>query len=74
MGTMRTAVVAVTLSGSDYRRAHDSAHAAALLWNQVVDWVHAEWRGGRSPGKYDVQSFITSINPEDRPLHATPPR
>ncbi len=70
MGTMRTAVVAVTLPGSDYRRAHDSAHAAALLWNQVVGWVHAEWRGGRSPGKYDVQSFITSINPEDRPLHA----
>ena len=70
MDTMRTAIVPATLSGSNYRRAHDSAHRSAMLWNQAVDWVHCEWSSGRSPGKYGIQSFITSINPEDRPLHA----
>ena len=70
MDTMRTAIVPVTLSGSDYRRAHDSAHRAAMLWNQAVDWVHREWKNKRSPRKYDIQSFLTSIARQDRPLHA----
>ena len=70
MDTMRTAIVPVTLSGSNYRRAHDAAHHSAILWNQAVDWLHCEWNSGRSPGKYDIQSFLTSIAPQDRPLHA----
>ncbi|MHB1720199.1 MAG: hypothetical protein ACYCV1_08740, partial [Acidimicrobiales bacterium] len=70
METTRTPVVAVTLSGSDYRRAHDSCHLAAGLWNQAVDWVHSEWKAGRNPGKYDTQSFLTAILRKDRPLHA----
>jgi putative transposase len=67
---VRTAIVPVMLSGATYRLAHDSAHAAALLWNRAVDWVHSEWKEGRSPGKYDIQSFLTSLPREERPLHA----
>ncbi len=68
--TTRTAIIAVTLSGQNYRLAHDSCHTAATLWNQAVDWVHSEWKSARSPGKYDIQSFLTSIAPKERPLHA----
>ena len=70
MDFVRTAIIPVTLSGSDYRRAHDAAHRSAILWNQAVDWVHSEWKNERSPGKYDIQSFLISIPPQDRPLHA----
>jgi len=40
----RTAICPVTLTGADYRRVHDACHQAALLWNQAVDWLHAEWK------------------------------
>ncbi|EQD31199.1 transposase, IS605 OrfB family [mine drainage metagenome] len=67
---IRTAVCPVTLTGADYRRTHDACHQAALLWDQAVDWVHAEWKTGGNPGKYEIQSFLTSIPQEERPLHA----
>ena len=70
LGQIRTAICPVTLSGADYRRAHDSCYLAAKLWNQAVDWVHAEWHSGRSPGKYDIRAFLTSLPRGDRPLHA----
>ena len=66
---VRTAVCPVTLTGADYRRAHDACHQAALLWNQAVDWVHAEWERGGNPDKYEIQSFLTSIPQEERSLH-----
>ncbi len=68
--TTQTANVPVALSGSDYRRAHDGCHTAALLWNQAVDWVRREWEFGRSPSKYDIQHFLTALPLEARPLHA----
>ena len=70
MDSVRTAIIPVTLSGSDYRRAHEAAHHSAILWNRAVDWVHSEWKNKRSPGKYDIQHFLTSLAPEERPLHA----
>ena len=68
--TIRTAIVSIDLSGADYRRAHDACHVAGGLWNRAVDWVHSEWKNERSPGKYDIQSFLIFIAPQDRPLHA----
>jgi putative transposase len=70
MPEIRTAIYPITLSGADYRRTHDACHQAALLWNQAVNWIHTEWQTGRRPGKYDIQSFLTSLPPENRPLHA----
>ena len=70
MTIMRTAVIPISLSGGDYRIAHDAAHTAANLYNQAVDWVHAEWKAGRLPNKYDIRAFLTSIPLKDRPLHA----
>ena len=66
----RTAIVPVTLAGASYRLAHDACHRAALLWNQAVDWVHAEWETGGQPGRYDIQSFLNSLPRQDRHLHA----
>ena len=67
---VRAAIVPVTLSGADYRRAHDAHHIAAGLWDQEVDWVHGEWKAKHNPGKYDIRAFLTSIPREQRPLHA----
>ena len=69
-GEYRTAIVHVTLTGSSYRLAHDSCHAAALLWNQAVDFVHGEWKAKRSPSKYAIQAHLNSLDRQDRPLHA----
>ena len=66
----RTAIVHVTLTGASYRLAHDSCHAAALLWNQAVGFVHGEWKAKRSPSKYDIQAHLNSLDRQDRPLHA----
>ncbi len=44
---------------------------AALLWNQAVDWVHAEWKADHNNlSKYDIQHFLTALPLENRPLHA----
>ena len=66
----RTAIVHVTLTEASYRLAHDSCHAAALLWNQSVDFVHGEWKAKRSPSKYDIQAHLISLDRQNRPLHA----
>ncbi len=70
LGQTRTAICPVTLSGADHRRAHDACHLAAKLWERVVDWVHSEWKAKRSPGKYDIRAFLTSLPLQERPLHA----
>lgn len=68
--THRTAVVPVQLSAADHRRAHDAYYCAAGLWNRATYWVHAEWSAGRNPSKYDIQHFLTALDPAERPLHA----
>lgn len=67
----RTAIVPVTLSAADYRRAHDACHVAAQVWNLCVGWVRAQWTlgPGHDPGKYDIQKFVSTISPADRPIH-----
>jgi putative transposase len=69
-GQTRTAIRPMTLTGYDYRRAHEAAHLAAGLWNQAVQWTRQEWDAGRKPGKYDIQSFLTALPAGERPLHA----
>jgi putative transposase len=67
---IRTAIVPVTLSGANYRQAHDAHHIAAGLWGEALNWVHAEWKAKHNPSKYDIRAFLTSIPREQRPLHA----
>jgi putative transposase len=67
---IRVAICPLTLTGADYRRAHEACHQAALLWNRAVNWVHTEWKAGNNPEKYEIQSFLTSLPRDERPLHA----
>ncbi|MGC8626151.1 MAG: hypothetical protein ACP5VR_01125 [Acidimicrobiales bacterium] len=66
----KTAVVNVPLTGAYYRLAHDACRTAGLLWDVAVDWVHDERAQRRSPDKYDIRKFLTSLPREDRPLRS----
>ncbi|MGP3922344.1 RNA-guided endonuclease InsQ/TnpB family protein [Streptomyces sp. 8N616] len=67
---MRTQIVPVRLNRADHARAHAACHAAALLWNSTVGWLHDQWRQGRAPRREDVRRYVTSLPAEQRPLHA----
>ena len=41
--TWRTSVVPISLSGRDYRLAHQACHRSALLWNCIVQGLHEFW-------------------------------
>ena len=70
METTRTAVIPVSLSAADYRRAHEACHISAQLWNQATDFVHTRWKEHKDPSKYEIQHFLTALPEEYRPLHA----
>ena len=70
MEQTRTAIVSIRLTGAAYRQAHVACHQAAALWNQAVDFLHAEWRAGRDPSRYALRAFLTGLAAADRPLHA----
>lgn len=70
MEQTRTAIVPIRLTGAAYRQAHAACHQAAALWNQAVDFLHAEWKAGRHPSRYDLRAFLTGLAAADRPLHA----
>ena len=72
--TTRTAIVAFPLFGGDYRRAHEAHHLAAGLWDQEVDWVHAEWKAKRNPGKYDIRAFLRPCRRTSARFTPTRPR
>ena len=65
-----TAIVPVHLPWKQHRSAHAACHAAALLWNQTVDWLHGQWRAKKSPKKEDIRRFVTSLPAGARPFHA----
>lgn len=64
----RTAIVPVTLSAADYRRAHDAAHKAGLAWNQLVDFQRTHWATHHvDPTLKELRHFVCSLG---LPLHA----
>jgi IS605 OrfB family transposase len=65
-----TAIVPVHLPWKHHLAAHKACHAAALLWNEAVNWLHGQWREKESPGKEDIRRFVTSLPNEQRPFHA----
>jgi IS605 OrfB family transposase len=65
-----TAIVPVHLPWKQHLAAHEACHAAALLWNQTVDWLHAQWRAKKSPKKEDIRRYVTALPAEARPFHA----
>jgi hypothetical protein len=61
----RTAICPVTLTSADYHRAHDACYRAALLWNQVVGWVH------KAKSLSVAQNRATPVQ-EYKPMQANP--
>jgi putative transposase len=65
----RTAIVPVRLTGTTYRAAHTAAHAAAEIWNNAVEWVHATWADGLDPDVWAIKKYLLTLTPHERPLH-----
>ena len=65
-----TAIVPVHLPWKQHLAAHKACHAAALVWNEAVNWLHGQWREKKSPGKEDLRRFVTAVPNEQRPFHA----
>ena len=65
-----TAIVPVHLPWKQHLAAHKACHAAALVWNEAVNWLHGQWREKKSPGKEDLRRFVTSLPNDLRPFHA----
>ncbi|MDQ2738006.1 MAG: transposase [Actinomycetota bacterium] len=67
----RTAVRPVALSPTDYRRAHEAAHALAGVWNQAITWVRGQWDGPdhHSPDVWETKRYLTTLLADVRPLH-----
>ena len=63
-------MVPVWLNRAQYVTAHEGAHNAALLWNEVVVWVRSQWAAGCSPGKYEIKRYAVGLDRSRFPLHA----
>jgi putative transposase len=67
----RTAVVPVTLSAGDYRRAHEGCHNAALIWNQLVIFQRTFWDVQETDPDYkQLREHIKSLPEELRTMHS----
>lgn len=67
----RTAVVPVSLTGADYRRAHQGCHAAALLYNHLIESLRRFWDSEqRDPSTSQLRSFIPTAPDEALEIHA----
>src|SRR6516225_6662407 len=65
-----TAIVPVHLPWNQHVAAHAACHAAALLWNRTVEWLHGQWRDKKSPKKEEIRRYVTALPAEARPFHA----
>lgn len=69
--TFRTAVVPVTLSGADYRRAHQACHHAGLLWNHLLSALRDHWKAEqRDPSTKQLRQHIATAPEAAQRLHA----
>jgi transposase len=64
-------VLPVHLSGLAYRRAHEAAHANALLWNHAVDSVHQFWDTAETdPTIKELRHLVAAADPALLELHS----
>ncbi len=67
---MRVAVIPAWFNRANHSRLHEATHENALLWNKLVNWVHAEWTNGRhNLSKRDLRDYADSFN-TTVPLHS----
>lgn len=67
-GEIPTAVIPVTVYGSNCRRAREACNVAGLLRNQATDWVRVQWKKGRDLSKHDISCLQTAFTLEARLL------
>lgn len=68
MDTMRVAMIPVWLNRANHLYAHEGAHNAALLWNDLVAWTRAEWANGRHPNKASIENYADTL--KTYPIHS----
>jgi putative transposase len=67
----RTSVVPVTLSQSDYSRAHEAAHASALMWNSLLEYQREFWAEKLTdPTTKQRRHHLAAVDPALQILHS----
>lgn len=67
----RTSVVPVTLSRTDFSRAHEAAHASALMWNSLVEYQQEFWAEHQaSPTTKQLRHHLAAVDPMLQILHS----
>lgn len=67
----RTIIVPVSLSGAQYRLAHESCHKASHLWNATVLYLKKYWIENKiDPSTKQLRHALAASNPELLGLHA----
>ena len=67
----RTVTVPVSLTGAEYRLAHESFHKAALIWNGLVEYVQAYWKTTKgTPSTSELRAVYADFNPAILDIHS----
>lgn len=67
----RTIIVPITLSGAQYRLAHEACHNSALLWNEAVKYQRAYWDEYKiDPSLKQLRHAIAAASTDITGLHA----
>jgi putative transposase len=67
---VRVAIVPVWFNRAKHQRLHEACHENAGLWNELVEWVRAEWKNGHHKvSKRDILNHADSLN-KSIPLHS----
>ena len=68
-GIARTAMVRVWLTRAQHEQAHDASHAAALQWNQLVEWLRTYWVENETDPEFkDLRAYGDGL--KTAPLHS----
>lgn len=67
----RTIIVPVTLTGAQYRLAHDSCHKAALIWNGLVEFLRDYWDKRQvDPDTKQLRAAYAAFDPAILNIHS----
>jgi IS605 OrfB family transposase len=67
----RTIIVPVSLSGAQYRLAHESCYKSALIWNGLVSYLREYWKSDQGDPDYkQLRAAYAAFDPNILNIHS----